>query len=53
MRTEVSKMVTEISMRSGREGIQDADLDLSGGNRLGLSGTKVIPTGQIHLIGKK
>lgn len=50
MRSEVSKMETEILMRREYERIQDLNVLSSLASRLGLSKTKVIPTEQSHLL---
>lgn len=53
MRSAVSKMDREISIRSEKGRIQNVDLASIGGNRLGSSKTKVIPTSQSQfLMGK-
>lgn len=53
MRCEMSNLGRKISMRIQKEGIQDANLVLSGGGRLDSSETDVIPRGQSHLISKR
>lgn len=50
VRSAVSKMEIEISMRSENGGIKDADLVSSGDNRLGSSETRFVSTRRIHLL---